>query len=460
MQENKDIFENSAAEALRNFEQEPPAGMWDRIDAGIKRRHRKILLIRYSSVAATLLILLSFGVYFLNEQSSVQIHGNQITQRTINPAKKDQEKKESATSSAQKKSVSGSTVTSKSNSSKSKGTSSDQKATPSGAVNRNVDAGKKSSGSSRRTDKIINNTHISDNNTHISGKETLPKDLQGSQTGSFDLTGTTDYAFLITEMPAIQGDFNTIQISIKPQLALKPVDLAYFAQPVYPEESASGDWSLALGYGMTSGSDLTQNEETFESRSSQFLYDDFSAQLANQTSFFEEIDNTIHDAPIAIGMIVGKGLSNRLSLETGITYTRLAFRIKTDDLSPFYRKYRNEMYYLGVPAGIRYSFLNREKFNLYALQWGVLEKGISGRWHIDTYNNNVITESESKHQEIRGVQFSTVTAAGGQYKLAGSIYLFGQAGIQVFYLNKTQPFNIRSTKNLWPSIQAGLRMDF
>lgn len=453
MRENKNIFDNAAGDALRNFEQEPPAGMWERIEGGIKRRHRKIIFFRYGSIAATLLILLSTGIYFLNEQTAIT--GKQFTQTRIDADNNNPVKKEpSKTSDTEKTGTSGKTVITKTLHDKAAKANNKDSEGSSVKGDKAVKVGKpdiklKDNKTPRKNYRILNNTHISQERNKLQ-----------SEKQAIDLSIISRDELTLAEMPVLKGDYNSIESPIKPQIALKETDLAFVGSPLLPEESRAGAWSLALGYGMTSGSDLTQNEETFESRGSKYSYDDFSAQLANQTSFFEEIDNTIHDAPVAIGLVVGKGLSNRISLETGVIYTRLAFRIQTDDLSPFYRKYRNEMFYLGVPAGVRYSFLKREKFNFYALQWGVVEKGIAGRWHIDTYNNNEITDSESKVQIIRGIQFSTITALGGQFKLAGNIYLFGQGGIQVFYLNKTQPFNIRSQKVAWPSIQAGLRVDF
>jgi hypothetical protein len=452
MPENKDIFDKSAGESLRNFEQEPPTGLWERIESGIKRRHRKILLFRYGSIAATLLLLLSTGILYLNDQPNT------------NPVKQFTQSKSDTYKNAKTVTVSDTTKSVKNDSRKTaikltpteetkkgsteKGTvvSRGKELNPKAKTDtelKKANSGTRSTKSTVKSYKILNNTQIAQQNeVEITTDETY-----------------SDDRLAISAMPILTGEYPVIKSPIRHQYIFKPLDFASLMPFEVPKEAFEGSWNLALGYGMTSGSDLTEGDETLESRGKSYSYDDFSAQLANQTSYFEEIDNTIHDAPITIGLMVGKSFTERLSLETGITYTRLAFRIKTDDLNPFYRKYRNEMFYLGVPAGIRYSFLIREKFKVYALQWAVLEKGIAGRWHIDTYNDNKITESESKEQIIRGVQFSTVTALGAQYKLTGNIYLFGQGGVQVFYLNKTQPFNIRSQKVAWPSIQAGLRID-
>jgi len=217
-------------------------------------------------------------------------------------------------------------------------------------------------------------------------------------------------------------------------------------------------WDLALGYGIASGADFSNQSNALTEAGRGYTHDDFTAAVANETSYFEEIENTIHDAPLSFGFLVNKNINLRFTFETGITYTKLKYRVKTDELEPYYREYRNELNYIGIPAGLRYSLLWKRKFEVYALQWAVIEKGISGVWHTDIYSNDQLESTESNRHKIRGVQLSSVTGIGIQYSLRQNIHLFGQGGVQVFFLNQTQPYNLRSTHKAWPSVQTGLRM--
>jgi hypothetical protein len=116
------------------------------------------------------------------------------------------------------------------------------------------------------------------------------------------------------------------------------------------------------------------------------------------------------------------------------------------------------LYYLGVPLGIRFAITERKRFGLFATQSVIIEKGITSSSYTDTYTQGVLSGSENNEAGIRGIQLSSLTGLGADVKIAGNLSAYGQAGIQVFMLNSTQPYNIRSARVAWPSFQVGLRM--
>lgn len=454
MQE-KDNIKNLAGESLRNFEVQPPSGLWDRIESGLARRRRKILIFRYSSIAASLLLLIGLGIGYLNYNSGIDTPEKLIAGKTEN---KKSDNKETGKQS---------TTTGNAASSDKKLDDNKSKADDgNGTVSGKTPVDKATPGNTGKTNSSPSNIKKS-----LPAKPAKAKDMPvRNQT---NLMAQTEDQQNNLNINATQTDNakSTAEVEPQPQEMMPAVILPQNITPaadlalVIPDNNApvtdngaNSSWSLAVGYGFTSGADFTGDADALNDGGRGYSHDDFTASIANETSYFEEVDNTIHDAPLSVGFTVDKQLTKRLSFETGLMYTRLKYRVKTNELDPFYREYRNELNYLGIPAGIRYSFVQKKKYDLYALQWAVLEKGVSGVWYTDTYNNNVIESSESNREKIRGIQLSSVTGLGAQYKLAAQFYLFGQGGIQVFYLNKTQPYNLRSTKTVWPSIQAGIRM--
>ncbi len=427
------------ADSMLNFEAEPPAGMWDRIEGGLLKRRRRIMIFRYSSIAASLVLLLGLGITYFTTDIFRSAENSMISDSEIHVKAKGQDNSGSQTKAeGQTDSATGKIAY-----------PADAKADAqtSDAENRNVPSIKVGDPIKQKDSQQL------DSQKKEASEKSTPFNDPSHRDSRFAKPNTRER--LYNPIPVLEGIELAVMSHLNPY-------------PGYPEEEEeeviepgkyANDWSLAAGYGITSGADFTSNEQLQNSGGDRFSHDDFSADLANETSYFEEIENTVHDAPLSLGVIVDKRLSRRLSFETGITYTLLSFRVKTDELSPYYKKYRNELNYLGLPAGIRYRFLDRKKFNLYALQWVVLEKGIGGRWYVDTYTNDVITESERKQQNIRGFQLSSVTGLGGEVKLSGKFYLFAQGGVQAFFMNKTQPYNIRSTQVAWPSVQTGLRIN-
>ncbi len=463
MQDNNEADDKfkGLADSMLIFEAEPPAGMWDRIEGGLLKRRRRMMILRYSSIAASLILLLGLGITYFTTDIFRSSENRMISDSELHTKASNRDSSELQTNAkGQTDSATGKIAYPPAD---------DAAQTDGAAENRNVPSiivGDPSKQKDTPQDQNLEKGAILKDPANKSGRVNKSSSSKGVRSGKVDPLKTLKNEIALTSpIPAVHRER-----LYSPTPVLEGIELAVISHlnpyPGYPEDEQeiqpgeyANDWSLAMGYGITSGADYTNDNEMLYSGGDRYSHDDFSADLANETSYFEEIDNTVHDAPLSLGIIVDKRLSRRLSFETGITYTLLSFRVKTDELSPYYKKYRNELNYLGLPAGIRYRFLERKQFNLYALQWVVLEKGIGGRWYVDTYTNDVITESESKQQNIRGFQLSSVTGLGAEVKIGGKFYLFAQGGVQTFFMNKTQPYNIRSTQIAWPSVQTGLRIN-
>lgn len=442
MQEN-DKFKHLLGNKLHDFEAVPPAGMWSRIESGLQRRKRRILLFRTSSIAASIILLAGLGISYLNSPDLFESN-NKSTARI--------ETKNDSAHSGKSNDLASNEVKNKNKEKKSltpnnKNVPSDKQNKKSGTVNKSkrIYRNRTTTGNFAETSETASNKLVADN---------IQNDVNTGQQNAITVDGNN--------ISAENQEKTEAQSFIQPLNQPTPEELALILNPPVtdaPEEvSSKGDWSLGLAYAVSSGADFTKESAALDEGGREYSYDEFSASIANGTSYFEEVENAIHDAPLSIGFTVDRKIVKRLSFETGIIYTRLKFKVRTNDLDPFYREYRNELNYLGIPAGIRYAFMQKKNYDFYLLQWAVLEKGVSGTWFTDTYNKDVLVSSESAGENIRGIQLSTVTGLGGQMKVAGSFYLFGQGGAQVFYLNKTQPYNLRSTKKIWPSFQAGLRL--
>lgn len=447
--EGHDFIKEQVGSSMRSFEAEPPAGLWNQIETGVNKRNKRIVFIRYSAIAASLLLLLSVSVTYLNRDHQAGIRNTPVAQKSTDSQKSTRSIKNAVPPQEATSSISEQSIKS-----------------PARSNTRalNTASLQKKQGQSTQRKLIPAQSQASD----IYGLQ--PSDAVPTEPAIKPVTIKEELAetpVLSPEVPALSPEDATNELVVAPVVTPVDVKTALAEIPVDPvvtvpeKLKSSKHWSLALGYGITSGTDLTQNQEAFSrGDGNQYSYDDFSASLANQTLFFEEIENVDHDAPLALGVTIDLPVGSRLNFETGLLYTRLGYRVKTDIINYSYSEYRNEFYYLGIPLGARYSFLKREKFDLYALQWVVTEKGIAGRYSIDTYKNDEIRNTESKHSSIQGVQLSSVTGLGGAIKISGNLSLFAQGGLQVFFLNGTQPYNIRSNHVAWPSFQAGLRIGF
>ncbi len=437
---NNEKFRSLVGNHMRNFQSAPPAGVWEYIEKELNRRRRRTVLIRISAAAATLLLLITIGLNYLNQESANQqlSPSNNQTKASHSSAKNNKGELALKADVADDMPISQGIKASKG-----------IKASQDIKVSQGIEVSKGT--------EVSHGTEVSQGAEESKGIEVS----QGAEVSQDIELAEQDVA---QNIRIIENSDSLSKIStIPPGMYINNETLAELATGKVADiatgdNSADRHWNISLAYGTGTGADYSGTEITNTTDRGGYSYDEFMARLANETNYYEEIDNTIHEAPLTLGLMFDIGLSQRLRLETGLTYSKLAFKVKTDVLDPFYREYRNEIYYLGLPLGIRYNFVQKRVFDLYILQWVVLEKGIKGSAFSDIYLNENLESSDNKNYPIKGVQLSSVTGFGGQFKLNRSVFLFLQGGAQIFYLNQTQPYNLRSSKMVWPSVQTGIRL--
>lgn len=429
MQENKDKIKLLAGSLLSQFEAEPPMDMWSRIELQTRRRKRRALLW-YMATAASVIILLGVGFSLLTPDKGTVVRSDH-SQVAVSEEKSDSTSSKGAGSEKHLKSVippADSQVRNEKNPSDFKSENQFSE-----IVHKNELAAVESTPEPALT--IVNQEAFFKGEIHtpnVSLNDAHPDSIESVE---------------VMTTQVVSAD------KLPPDI-LQPKSI----QPPVTDEPAKGNWQLAMGYGTSSTAEMTNGESALKSQSGNFSYDGLTAEVANETSYFEEIENISHDAPLSLGFIVSRQFGKRWYAETGLLYTRLGYMVKTYEMNNIYQQYSNELYYLGIPMGIRFAVLERKRFGLFAAQSVIIEKGLTSRGSTDTFTQGVLSGSENNGAAIRGVQLSSLTGIGADVKISGNLAAYGQAGVQLFFLNSTQPYNIRSARMAWPSFQVGLRM--
>lgn len=422
MKRIKDNLREQAGRQLSQFEAAPPELMWDRIRAGMHRR-RRFILLRHTLVAATLLLLIGIGYKLI---VPVPHSGNvMLSEQNLVSNPED--------------SLSGS-------------------------------SGKATDGSLSDAEPAITQVRIA---MQYSGKKRVSAPLPQQAA----LTAETLAAEVIREADAalvhdrpetlseIQGDeavyaAETEIAEVVPVIAGNTPVIKENNLPQAPsnENVPDNGWLLALQYGTNPAIELTQQDYSLESNRGNYSLDAVSSGLAAETSYFDEVESTEHQAPFILGLIISKPFARRWAAESGLVYSRLGYLIRTTELNSAYREYRNELTYLGVPLGLRFNVIDGRRAGFFASQSFIFEKGISSRVTSSTYHSGLLNESANRHESISGFQISSLTGLGGELKFSGTMSIYGMAGMQCFFMNKSQPYNIRSARIAWPSFQAGIRI--
>jgi hypothetical protein len=236
-----------------------------------------------------------------------------------------------------------------------------------------------------------------------------------------------------------------------------PADVITVETPPIPKAIYKGSWDLALGFGANSSVSILDNNAALAKGNSNYLQDDFSAEVAEETAYFEDVESTTHNAPLVFGLSISRNISKRWNLETGLVYSRLGTVIRASEINAAYNEYKSVLNYLGVPVGVRFEILKYKSLGIYAMQSVVFEKGVSSSRTTNIFKENALVSTETVSFQVRGIQVSSITGMGAEVDVVKQLGFYGQAGAQVFFLNASQPYNIRSAQLVWPSFQLGLR---
>lgn len=157
-----------------------------------------------------------------------------------------------------------------------------------------------------------------------------------------------------------------------------------------------------------------------------------------------------HHAPVSVGMQIAFGVAPRLSLSTGVVYTRTS--------SDFYPYAPNNDYnvhqvlhYVGIPVGLNYELWRSGGFHAYVMA------GAEAAYNV----KNDTDEDETRKQDAKRdrVQFSGKASLGAQYDISPSVGLYIEPGAKYYFDNGSDVENTFKDKKLNFNLQFGLRFN-
>ena len=157
-----------------------------------------------------------------------------------------------------------------------------------------------------------------------------------------------------------------------------------------------------------------------------------------------------HHAPVSVGMQFAFGIAPRLSLSTGVVYTRTS--------SDFYPYAPNNDYnvhqvlhYVGIPVGLNYELWRSGGFHAYVMA------GAEAAYNV----KNDTDEDGTRKQDVKRdrVQFSGKASLGAQYDISPSVGLYIEPGAKYYFDNGSDIENTFKDKKLNFNLQFGLRFN-
>ena len=160
--------------------------------------------------------------------------------------------------------------------------------------------------------------------------------------------------------------------------------------------------------------------------------------------------NAKHHAPVSVGLQVAFGIAPRLSLSTGLVYTRTS-----SDFYPYapgssYNVHQ-VLHYVGIPVGLNYEFWQSGGFHAYVMAGAEADYNVKN----DTEEEGVKKEDAKRDR----VQLSGKASLGAQYDITPKVGLYIEPGAKYYFDNGSHVENTFKDKKLNFNLQFGLRFN-
>lgn len=220
--------------------------------------------------------------------------------------------------------------------------------------------------------------------------------------------------------------------------------------------NVAGSRSSASKYAALYGSTVTKQIHGFSETRADFPDSQGYADVM-QSNSSNEISSTVKNwQPIQVGVSVAYSFPDRLSIESGLTYSCLVSDLSSGTPSGNY-DIRQTLHYIGLPLALRYDFLKIKGFSLYASAGGQMEKCVAGKTRTDYFVDGKKVSSENGRIMVEPLQWSVNAYVGAQYSFNRLVGLYIEPGAAYYFRNSSPVNCIYSERPFNFSFRAGLR---
>jgi len=480
MKPEKDNIKNVFGSKLQNFEPELPPLMWEKIDAGlsaqqqpVKAPARRISIYKYSAAVASIAALIAITLLIFLPKNEIQPGGlaiNEVpeTETTEGSKQKDDSvnqteqieepqttKKEHNQSLVQSTHEFIASLNDQRYASSHKNGEANQNITSRGigiederpfVFDENSEEINQGQKSLPLTEDSAGKTFIAEN------KE--PTDNNNTPTQQTDEQFEKELGEKITDLEAYarKGEYLLADNYI-PQDKKKNKG----------EKAASKGFQIGAGGG---GAFSKSRAEQMQLRKVNYALADAlesDASSNNDVALYQRQQMKMkHNQPISFGVTVSKNISNRVSLETGITYTYLSSKYESDGSSDLDANDSQHFHYLGIPLAINYRVFEWNKLQVYLTGGGQIQKDFYGRMKT-SQNAPALSNAqdyEKKNISQKHPQFSVNTSVGLSYPLYNKLAVYTNVGGAYYFDAKNEYETIYSDRKWHLSLNMGIKFEF
>lgn len=163
-----------------------------------------------------------------------------------------------------------------------------------------------------------------------------------------------------------------------------------------------------------------------------------------------------HHLPIRIGLSVAYALTDRLSISSGLTYTRLSSDIKDASMESNYSG-EQRLHYVGIPVNVSYKVASSRWISLYGTAGVLAEKCVSGTTDEGYVENNTMKYTNTHDISSKPLQMSINAGVGIQFDFIDNVGIYAEPGLSYYFDDGSALQTIYKEKPLNFNLNVGVR---
>lgn len=226
------------------------------------------------------------------------------------------------------------------------------------------------------------------------------------------------------------------------------------------DEDAPSRWSVSTGaMGGLGASGTTTAYGDHLVLSSPGVADTKDSPMLDMNTINRDIETKTeydHHLPIRIGLSVAYALTGRLSISSGLTYTRLSSDIKDASRES---KYIGEqrLHYVGIPVNVSYKVASSRWISLYGTAGVLAEKCVSGTTDEGYVENNTMKYTNTQDISSKPLQMSVNAGVGIQFDFIDNVGIYAEPGLSYYFDDGSALQTIYKEKPLNFNLNVGVR---
>lgn len=226
------------------------------------------------------------------------------------------------------------------------------------------------------------------------------------------------------------------------------------------DEDASSRWTVSTGaMGGLGASGTTTAYGDYLVLASPGVMDAKDSPMLDMNTVNRDVEQKTeydHHLPIRIGLSVAYALTDRLSISSGLTYTRLASDIKDASRES---KYIGEqrLHYVGIPVNVSYKVASFRWLGLYGTAGVLAEKCVSGTTDEGYVENNTMKYTNTQDISSKPLQMSVNAGVGIQFDFIDNVGIYAEPGLSYYFDDGSALQTIYKEKPLNFNLNVGVR---